>query len=199
MMLRSTVIAVCLSLFALPAHADEARGQSSQVVADFGNEALLMLSETWSTPKRREDEFRRLLLKSFDVSAMGRTIAGRYWVRATEAEQAEYLRLFEDYLVRIHAQRLGQYFGAAIKIEGEESNGPDTFVTTSIEQPNKAPILVVWRVFNRAGAYRIVDVSVSGVSMLLTQRSEFMSVMQNGGGKLVSLFPPLRQKIAAAE
>jgi phospholipid transport system substrate-binding protein len=197
-MFRFMAIAVFLSLLALPTHADEAARQPSQVVSNFGNEALHMLSETVGNPERREGEFRRLLMNSFDVSAMARTIAGRYWVRATEAEQAEYLRLFEDYLVRIHAQRLGQYFGAAIRLEGEQSEGPDTFVTTSVEQPNKAPILVVWRVANRADAYKIVDVSVSGVSLLLTHRSEFMAVMQNGGGKLVSLFPPLRQKIGAA-
>lgn len=198
MILRCMAVVAFLTLSAAPTHGDEAAGQPSRFVADLGNEAVLMLAETRNAPERREDEFRRLLLKGFDVPMMGRTIAGGFWDRASEAERAEYLRLFEDYLVRIHAGRLGVYFAAAIKIEGERPIGPHTFVTTSIGQPSAAPIHVLWRVSNKAGGYKILDVIVSGISMVQTQRSEFMSVMQYGGGNLNAVFPPLRQKIAAA-
>ncbi len=41
------------------------------------------------------------------------------------------------------------------------------------------------------GRYRVVDVSVEGVSMAVTQRSEFSSVIQRGGGEVAVLLAHL--------
>ena len=198
MVMRSTALVVFCGLLAAPAYANPAVSLPSQLVSEIGNEAVLMLSDTTGTSDVRDSEVRRLLRKGFDLAAMGRAVAGGYWDQATEVERSEYLMLFEDYLVRVHARALSHYFGAAIKVDGERVVGADTYVTTSIEQPNAPPVQVFWRVSNRTGSHKILDVNVSGVSMLQTLRAEFMSVIQRGGGKLTSIFASLRQKIAAA-
>ena len=60
-----------------------------------------------------------------------------------------------------------------------------------------APARVDWRVRGAPGAYKIIDVVVEGISMVVTQRSEFASVIRRGGGRLDSLTTQLRDLAGA--
>jgi len=48
------------------------------------------------------------------------------------------------------------------------------------------------------GVYKISDVIVEGVSMSVTQRSEFASVIQRNGGQLRGVIGLMREKTARA-
>jgi phospholipid transport system substrate-binding protein len=61
-----------------------------------------------------------------------------------------------------------------------------------------SPLNVEWRLVPDNGAYKIDDVIVEGISMGVTQRSEFASVIQRNGGQLRSLIALMREKTAAA-
>jgi phospholipid transport system substrate-binding protein len=58
---------------------------------------------------------------------------------------------------------------------------------------------VSWRVHKGEDAYKIVDVDVEGVSMMLTQREEFASVIQRSGGTVSGLTQAIEQKIRGGE
>ena len=53
---------------------------------------------------------------------------------------------------------------------------------------------IEWCVRGKPGNYKIIDVVVEGVSMAITQRSEFASVIQRGGGEFNSLLAQLRKR-----
>ena len=48
------------------------------------------------------------------------------------------------------------------------------------------------------GTYKINDVIVVGISMMVTQRSEFASVVQRNGGQVRGLIAMMREKTASA-
>ena len=77
---------------------------------------------------------------------------------------------------------------------------PDgSVVSSEIVRPNGAPPAKVdWLLTQHDGAYKISDVIVEGVSMAVTQRSEFASVIQRHGGQVQGLITALRQKTEAA-
>ena len=60
------------------------------------------------------------------------------------------------------------------------------------------PAGVDWLLTSQNGAYKISDVIVEGVSMAVTQRSEFASVIQRNGGQVEGLITALRQKTEGA-
>jgi phospholipid transport system substrate-binding protein len=66
---------------------------------------------------------------------------------------------------------------------------------STIQQPDGHPIAVNWRVSGTPGHYRITDVVVDGVSMVITQRQEFASVIEDGGGSITTLITQLREKV----
>lgn len=139
-------------------------------------------------------EFEKLLSDSFAMKTIARFALGRYWRTASKQEQSEYLKLFEDMVLRVYAGRFTDYQGQSFEVAQTRAQGSrDTIVTTFIIPDNGNKIQIDWRVRYKNSKYKIVDVMVEGVSMALTQRSDFASVIQRGGGKVSVLLDHLRK------
>jgi phospholipid transport system substrate-binding protein len=54
-------------------------------------------------------------------------------------------------------------------------------VRSRIVRPNGPPVELDWRLRAGANAYRIVDLTVEGVSMAVTQRQDFSAVIARAG------------------
>jgi phospholipid transport system substrate-binding protein len=147
----------------------------------------------------RQERFRQLFHADFDCPGIARFVLGRYWRNATEDEQREFVRLFEEYVVFVYTARLSNFGGETFKIRGSRSDGDGVVVSTDIISPGgTTPLRIDWRLVTDNGAYKINDVIVEGVSMLVTQRSEFASIVQRNGGQVRSLLVMMREKTASA-
>jgi phospholipid transport system substrate-binding protein len=172
-------------------------GPANKFVSELGTEALRVFGDTSITMDKREAEFRRLFLKNFDVNAISRFVVGNAWRTASDAEREEYRKLFEDYVVAAYTARLSAYSGEQFQVKDEVAAGDDIVVNSLILRPSGGPpTRVEWRVRNSENGAKIVDVVVEGVSMAITQRSEFAAVMQQGGKGLGSLNDKLRDKVS---
>jgi phospholipid transport system substrate-binding protein len=189
---RRAFILLFAVVLALPAFA--ASGPAAKFINDLGAEALRVLANPQGNGQKRESEFRRLFLKNFDVNTISRFVTGNHWRDASEADRAEFRKLFEDYVVSAYAARLSQYSGEQFQVKDEVAAGDDIMVNSVIIRPQGPPVRVEWRVRNSSDGPRIIDVVVEGVSMAITQRSEFTAVMQQGGKGLASLNEKLRAK-----
>lgn len=166
-------------------------------VRDFGERAVAMLADPTLAPDQRRDAFRRMLVADFDIEATGRFVLGRAWRGASEAQRAEYLALFEGLIVATYASRLESYGGESLAVDGLRSRDDKrAVVATRILRAEGAPIQVDWRLRRLGPSWRIVDVVVEGVSMAITQRSEFKSALRASGGKIEGLLAKLREKAA---
>jgi phospholipid transport system substrate-binding protein len=160
--------------------------------------AVELLNNKTDVAVRRE-QFRQLFHADFDSPGIARFVLGRYWRNATEEEQQEFVKLFEDYVVFVYTARLSNFGGETIKIRGSRSDGDGVIVSTDVISPGStSPLKIDWRLVTDNGAYKINDVIVEGVSMSVTQRSEFASVVQRSGGQLRSLLVMMREKTASA-
>ena len=70
----------------------------------------------------------------------------------------------------------------------------DTIVKSKIISPkSNNDVPVEWRVRKKGNQYKVIDVLVAGVSMSVTQRSDFSSVIQRGGGDVSVLINHLKK------
>lgn len=187
-----------------PAQADPRSEAAARFVQDLGARAVEILVTPDLRRQETEDRFRALLNEGFDVSYIGRFVLGRYWRSATPEQRQEYLTLFERLIVKVYADRFSEYSGQGLdsretlRILGHRPEGEhDAIVQSQIVRPDGPPVAVEWRVRERNGQNRIIDVAVEGVSMSVTQRNEFASVIQRGGGSMDALLNALRQRTAA--
>ena len=75
-----------------------------------------------------------------------------------------------------------------------QQQGDETVVFSEITRNDGGKIHVEWHLINNGG-WKISDAYVAGVSMKITQRDEFASVIQQGGGQIQYLLERLRQKV----
>lgn len=171
-------------------------GEATKLVKALGDAAVEMLSNKQLSQREKTRRFSHLLNESFAMKGIARFVLGRYWRQANLPQRRRYLTLFEDYVVNSYAARFGNYAGESFIVLGEkiDDRGGAT-VNTRIQRPSGEPVDVVWHLRERVGAVRIVDVMVEGISMSLTQRSDFAAAIRTFGGNLDVFLDALEAKV----
>ncbi len=187
MLSRRTFFLSPLAVGLLPATAKaeasaEAVNGASQFIQWLADQAIAVLGASNSTLETREAEFRRLLGQGFALPFISRFVLGRYWRTTTPEQREDYQELFAEYILRTYSNRLGGYAGETFKVTGARPAGKqDILVATRIDRPSGPPIKADWRVRIFDNEYKIIDIMVEGVSMAVTQRSEFTNVVRSQG------------------
>ena len=197
MILRRSLLPAAIALLIGGALADQpaaAAADPAAMITDLGNRALEVLAKPVSA-RQREARFHELFHEDFDVPTIARFVLGRYWRLATPEQQQEFVSLFDTYTTLTYSNRLSLYRGETLKVTGMRSEPEGWIVTSFILHTNGSPqARVDWRLTWTDGTYKITDVIVEGISMAVTQRSEFASVIRRHGGQVQGLLTLLRQR-----
>ncbi|HZF36702.1 MAG TPA: ABC transporter substrate-binding protein [Candidatus Angelobacter sp.] len=194
--IRTLLFAVALAFAAAPAGADDANPAASAFMQSLGSKAINELTDPAVPQSDRQARFRTLLDEHFDMPAIAKFTLGRYWRTATDEQRTEFRKLFEDFLVQSYSTRFSEYHGEGFVVAGSTTDDGGTIVAHSkIDMPSSEDIRVDWHLRATDGGFVIVDIVVEGVSMAVTQRSEFASVIQSRGG-VAGLLDALRAKNA---
>ena len=173
--------------------------EASEFIVGMAEKAIAGLTDFNVPLPERTARFRVLLNDGFDVAHIGRFVLGRFWRTASEAERAEYLQLFEDFIVHSYASRFREYAGENLKIVHSRTAPDDeAFVVTDLVRTSGPPVRVEWRLRREGKRYKVVDVLVESVSMSITQRDDFSATIQRAGGRVEGLLAVLRDKVRTA-
>jgi len=183
--------------FAAESRAQTSPQEAVRFVESLGSQAAVVLaSGKADRPAEQRAALRTLIRDSFNLELTSQFVLGKFWNEATPEQRAEFQDLFTEYLLNNYVRHIGNFKAETLTIVGSNVVGNrDVLVATSIESAEGATN-PVWRVrASDAGQYKIIDVSVDGVSLALTQRREFASVVNRRG--LDGLLNMLREKLAA--
>ncbi len=165
----------------------QAASDPKAFIDNLGATVLDIIRSPNLSQAQRRDRFRELFSSNFDVPTIGRFVVGRYWNRASADDQQKYLDTFRNYVAAIYAEQFSHYQGEGFKTGGVRSLGAgESLVTAQIERPNQPPISVQFRVKGSPGSFKIDDVTVENVSLIITKRDEFSSILERGGLKGVT-------------
>ncbi len=196
-MTRRGIAAILLGMAALPAHAQMDTARAASFIQAAGNELVGVINNGRLSAQARREQVATILRRAVDLEGVGRFVLGRFWRVASPAEQQEYLRLYEESLVRNLAGRFGEFQGVRFELGRTQSRTEeDALVSTVVQRPGQAAFNLDWRIADVGGQPRIVDLIAEGTSLRLTQRSEFASVITRGGGQVSALIAALRQQLA---
>jgi phospholipid transport system substrate-binding protein len=168
---------------------------AQQMIESVGVEVLAVLRNPDLDNQQKFDRLVALLDGPIDLQIVARLILGRHWRSASEAQQAEYLELFRAFALDNLASRLHVYDGQDFEIVGAQAvNERDAVVATRVTGGGRPPLKVDWRVRERDdGDLVAIDVIVEGISLIVTQRSEFSAVIERRG--MDGLLAELRQRV----
>ncbi len=193
---RALALTIMMTVATLSSTAPAA-DDASVLITGLRDQVRQMLTDERLTTADRIERFRTIMSERFDLPKIARIVLGRYWQTASETEQKEFTSVFEDYVARTYTTGIGDLRGDAFQIIGQNAeNGTTTLVHTRVIQLSTGfPLRVDWRIMQTPEGAKITDVSVEGVSMVMAQREEFASVMQQNGGKVSNLVRELRAKM----
>lgn len=173
--------------------------QAASFLSNLQETAAAELGDTSASDQQKEQRFRKLFNESFDVPAIGRFVVGRYWRGASEADRAAFLDVFEDVMVQRFLPLLTENSDERFQIGTvtPDSRNPDmAIIASQIPRAEGEPYKVGWRIREKGDQYQILDIVAEGVSMVITLRSEYASVLKSSGGKISKLTAALREKVS---
>lgn len=191
---------VYMTLF-LAAHSLQATASStdgaSAFLKEYGGRAL----QQFADPNMSENEVKRrfaiMYEEGFANNSIAQFVLGRYWRKADATQRSTFENLYEQYLIQTYADDFRRFTGKfVIASSRNESLGVYVIATDVVFDPQSKPTQVEWRVGYADDHYRVYDIVVEGVSLAVTQRSEFSSVLRNTDGSFEQFFDILRKKIA---
>ncbi|MBS0271493.1 MAG: ABC transporter substrate-binding protein [Proteobacteria bacterium] len=166
-------------------------------MADIGETVIMLLTDQSISDQERASQFREILETRFNLKAIGKFVLGRHWKQASDEEKRRFLELFKETTVASYATRFKDYTSEEFDILGSrvEADGGIT-VLSQIIRPSGQIIPIAWKIFEKNGEIRIYDVILEGISMGITQRSEYASVMQQGDGTIETINKALEKKLS---
>ena len=151
-----------------------------------------------ASPADKQERLRRFLERVVDQDALARFCLGRFWAVATPAQRSEYTALFRQVLLRGVVSRLGDYQAGSVKITNNTPyvRAEGTYVPTIVERPGNKPVNITWLVTGEGAELRIADVVAEGMSLRITQRSDYASYLSRNGGDVDKLIAGMRAQVA---
>ena len=160
-----------------------------EFVKTFSAIAISILSNTEISEQEKGEEFTSIVMSSIDLNLISKFVLSKAWKSATADQKERYLKVFKTYFINSYANKLNQYSGEKVKIIGSEVKGKYTIVDSIIvrEGTDTLQINLKWRILNRDGNIKIIDLNIEGISLIIAQREEFQSFLANNDSDLNKL------------
>jgi phospholipid transport system substrate-binding protein len=123
------------------------------------------------------------ILPHVDFEEAARLAVGRGWAQASPEQKRRLAAEFRAMLVRTYSNAIGAYGGQTMKVLPVRMKPGDTEVTVRNQfiRPGGRPVLVDYEMRQTGSGWKIYDIVVEGVSLVLTYRSEFDTVVKQEG------------------
>jgi phospholipid transport system substrate-binding protein len=197
MFLSAASAPLVITAFVPPARAELDGEQAVSFVKSVGDRLVAVVNGPGNDAQKRA-ALTPVIDASVDTEGVARFCLGRFWRTASADEQRQYIDAFHTMLVGNIAGSIGQYQGVRFNVGRAQHRADGEVVETTIERPNNKPSRVDWLIGEVGGGQRIEDMITEGVSLRLTERSDYEAFLAGNGHNLRSLIEGMRQKAAAA-
>ncbi len=189
-------------MFLVPVES-RAAGTPEAFIGQLRDSAVKELTDKSVPHEQRKQRFRQLLAEGFDIPAIGSFVTAKYWRRADAAAQQDFLDVFQD-VMTLRFLPIFDHFeeGMELKVNRvvNDKDSPRVIdVFSTLVRPTGEPVSIAWRILETDNVYQIVDVRVENLSMAITLRSEYTSLLQRHNGNMAALAKELRRRVAAGD
>ena len=165
-------------------------------VMEMTKNAIDTLTNKSITQTEKEEQFGELFDTNFDVPSISRFVLGKYWKQASLDQKKKFIKAFRNYVVKTYSSRFNEYSGETLQLVNfENESNPKIFLVHTILERENAPVIKVdWRIGKKKDKFVILDIIIEGISLAITQRSEFVSVIDQNEGSIDQLILLLKEK-----
>jgi phospholipid transport system substrate-binding protein len=182
---------VFLSCAALvnPAWAQDAGPE--QLIQRITDEVMAAIQSDQELAAGDKDKALRLaeqkVLPHVDFEEATRLAVSRAWSRASAEQQKTLVTEFRAMLLRTYTNAIGTYAGTQARLlptRGKpqgEARGSEATVRYQFSRSGGKPLLVAYELRKTGSGWKIYDINVEGMSLVLTYRTEFDGILKQEG------------------
>jgi phospholipid transport system substrate-binding protein len=181
-----TLLAFVFFLAAIPAVAADEQGPEAlvkQVTAEV-LDALKSDKQLASGDRQKVLQLaEEKVMPHIDFEEATRLAVGRAWAQASPEQKKKLITEFRRMLVRVYSNAIQPYEGQTIKVSPVRMKSGDTEATVhnTFVRAGGKPIGFDYSMRKTEQGWKIYDIVVEGVSLVLTYRSEFDNVVRQQG------------------
>ena len=138
------------------------------------------------------------VLPYIDFEHATRLAVGRAWNQASPEQKKRLVTEFRNMLVRTYSNAIQAYQGQTLKVMPSrgKQDPEDTVVRTQFVRAGGQPLPIEFHMRQAEKSWKVYDIVVEGVSLVMTYRSEFDAVVKQEG--IDGLIKRLAQKNSPA-
>jgi len=131
----------------------------------------------------RIEKLAPLMASTFDLEFMASKTVGRHWKKLSDEDKLRWSEIFARFTIANYAGRFTGFTGEEFVTVGVEDGARGTLrVLTKIVIPNEDDVQLNYRVIEKNGEWKVIDVYLNGtVSELALRRSEYSSALKRDG------------------
>lgn len=155
------------------------RTVTEQVLAAIAQDSVLRSGDRTAALALAEAK----ILPHVDFAEAAKLAAGRAWTSATPEQRERLVKEFRSMLVRTYSVAISAYRGQTMEVLPLQmaADATDVTVRSRYLSPGAPPLNIAYAMHKTADGWRIYDISVEGVSLVLTYRSEFEQIGRDAG------------------
>ncbi len=200
-LLRVTGLTLALAFFTQVAAANvqEPRSMLESVSKELLTKLKNDQAQVHAQPQRLFDVVDQVLVPHVDLETMSRLVLGKYWRTATPEQRTRFMAEFRTLMVRFYVSALlddpkqidtilDHSDTIIVFLPSSPSTDPArSIVRSEVHVPNGPVVPVVFNLQNKDGVWRVFDVNVDGISLIINYRNSFaQQVAQNGLDALIN-------------
>lgn len=164
---------------------------TEEVLAAIKSDKQLAAGDKQKALKLAEEK----VLPYIDFEESTRLAVGRAWSQATPEQRKQLVGEFRNMLVRTYSNSIEAYQGQTMKVmpsRGKGEGKDEATVRAQFVRSGGKPLPIEFQMRKESQSWKVYDISVEGISLVLTYRSEFDAVVKQEG--IDGLIKRLQQK-----
>ena len=200
--LKSCLALLLLLVLSIPAVT--VAGPATEAVRQPINDGISLLrdgaAETGLQKKERTDRIWEIVRQAFDFRLISAQALGRNWRRFSPAEKNEFADVFSQLLGNTYIGKIqGDYSDEEVLFVGEEMLSKKKAIVRTIIKRQDQEIPIDYKVRLKKGEWKVYDIKVEGVGLVLNYRRQFNTFLAKESGTPESLIEKLKDKLEEKE
>lgn len=137
-------------------------------------------------------DFERILGRYADVPTVALYTLGRDGRQASNAQKRAFIEAFQGYIARKYGKRFREFIGGRIEVQSAKRVKSSVEVRSTAFLRGEAPFTIDWLVSDRSGSDKFFNMTIEGVNMLLTERTEIGAMLDRRRGNIDQLITDLK-------
>ena len=126
--------------------------------------------------------------KNFAGAGIAKFISGDSWSKADKKTKKEYIKLFKRHLALNIASMMQGYSNQKYNLRNSKYDSKNKVSLIDMEIINETGnLMITWRVKKSKDRFFVIDLLVADISLVVTKRSEFNSMLKNVDNNLKKL------------